>query len=127
MDDDERPQHADFFSGICGFALAAGWAGFQTTTFCEIEPFCQRLIAKRFLADPHGERQPQLQRGESQGAGRVGDSGETERRVAPYAAIWEDHFRKTLELDAATKRGESFHPAVRARCYDDIRRVDGWM
>lgn len=50
MNDYERPTHLDLFSGIGGFAIAAGWAGFRTVGFCEIESFCQRLLKKRF---PH--------------------------------------------------------------------------
>jgi hypothetical protein len=36
------------FSGIGGFALAAQWAGFRTIGFCEIDKYCQEIIAKRF-------------------------------------------------------------------------------
>jgi len=43
--------HLDLFSGIGGFALAAQWAGFRTVGFCEIDKFCQKVLAKRFLAD----------------------------------------------------------------------------
>ena len=42
--------HVDLFSGIGGFALAAGWAGFRTVAFCEIEPFCQEVLKARFGA-----------------------------------------------------------------------------
>jgi DNA (cytosine-5)-methyltransferase 1 len=42
--------HIDLFSGIGGFALAAGWAGFRTIVFCEIEPFCQEILKARFGA-----------------------------------------------------------------------------
>src|SRR5947208_2666596 len=48
---EERPTHLDLFSGIGGFALAARWAGFVTIGFCEIDPYCQRVLAKNFLAD----------------------------------------------------------------------------
>lgn len=40
--------HLDLFSGIGGFALAAQWAGFQTVAFCEIEPYCQKVLRKNF-------------------------------------------------------------------------------
>ena len=43
--------HLDLFSGIGGFAIAARWAGFQTIGFCEIDPYCQKVLAKNFLAD----------------------------------------------------------------------------
>ena len=41
--------HLDVFSGICGFALAVEevWPGSEHI-FCEIDPFCQALIKKRF-------------------------------------------------------------------------------
>ena len=47
---DKTPTHLDLFSGIGGFALAAQWAGFRTIGFCEIEPYCQRVLRKNFGA-----------------------------------------------------------------------------
>lgn len=38
----------DLCSGIGGFSLAAKWAGFTTIGFCEIDPFCQKVLAKNF-------------------------------------------------------------------------------
>ena len=40
--------HVDLFSGLGGFALAASWAGFETRAFCEIDPFCQKVLRKNF-------------------------------------------------------------------------------
>ena len=40
--------HLDLFSGIGGFALAAGWAGYQTVGFCEVEDYPRRILSKRF-------------------------------------------------------------------------------
>lgn len=42
--------HLDLFSGIGGFALAAGWAGFETVQFVEIDPFCRKVLGKHW---PH--------------------------------------------------------------------------
>jgi len=48
----EQPTHLDLFSGIGGFALAAGWAGFRTVGFCEIEPYCQAVLKKHWPQVP---------------------------------------------------------------------------
>jgi len=44
--------HLDLFSGIGGFALAAGWAGFTTVGFVEYEDFPKRLLSRRFPGIP---------------------------------------------------------------------------
>ena len=41
-------KHLDLFSGIGGFALAARNVGWETTQFVEIDPYCQRVLAKNF-------------------------------------------------------------------------------
>ena len=39
----------DLFSGIGGFSLAASWTGaIETIAFCEIEPFCQKVLKKHW-------------------------------------------------------------------------------
>ena len=46
----------DLFSGIGGFSLAARWAGLETIQFCEIDPFCKKVISKNFPGVPiHGD------------------------------------------------------------------------
>ena len=41
-------RHLDLFSGIGGFALAARNVGWETIGFCEIEPFCQKVLKKHW-------------------------------------------------------------------------------
>ncbi len=41
-------KHLDLFSGIGGFALAARWCGWETIGFCEIDPYCQKVLRKHW-------------------------------------------------------------------------------
>lgn len=45
-------KHLDLFSGIGGFALAARWVGWETVGFCEIEPYCRKVLAKHWPGVP---------------------------------------------------------------------------
>lgn len=39
----------DLFSGIGGFSLGLKWAGgFETTSFCEIDPYCRKVLRKHW-------------------------------------------------------------------------------
>lgn len=38
----------DLFSGIGGFSLGLERAGMETVAFCEIDEFCQKVLAKNF-------------------------------------------------------------------------------
>lgn len=42
----------DLFSGIGGFSLGLERAGMQTVAFCEIDPFCQKILAKHWPQVP---------------------------------------------------------------------------
>ena len=49
-------RHVDLCSGIGGFALAARWAGMTTVGFCEIDPWCQQVLAHHWPGVPiHGD------------------------------------------------------------------------
>ena len=45
--------HGSLFTGIGGFDLAAEWCGWQNLFQCELDPFCQKVLAKNF---PHATR-----------------------------------------------------------------------
>lgn len=42
----------DLFSGIGGFSLGLERAGMETVAFCEIEPFCQKVLKKHWAHIP---------------------------------------------------------------------------
>jgi DNA (cytosine-5)-methyltransferase 1 len=42
----------DLFSGIGGMALGLERAGMRSAAFCEVEPYCQRVLARRFPGVP---------------------------------------------------------------------------
>jgi hypothetical protein len=42
-----------FFSGIGGFELGFERAGFEVASVCEIEPFCNRVLAKHWPSVPN--------------------------------------------------------------------------
>ncbi len=47
-----RMKHLDLFSGIGGFSLAARRVGWETVGFCEIDPYCQKVLAKHWPGVP---------------------------------------------------------------------------
>ncbi|MFN3075873.1 MAG: DNA cytosine methyltransferase [Alphaproteobacteria bacterium] len=46
------PRVLDLFSGIGGFSFGLERAGFRTAAFCEISPFCRRVLAKHWPEVP---------------------------------------------------------------------------
>lgn len=42
----------DCFAGIGGFSIGLERAGFETVAFCEIEPYCQKVLAKHWPGVP---------------------------------------------------------------------------
>jgi site-specific DNA-cytosine methylase len=55
-----NPTMLDLFSGIGGFSLAGRNVGFETVSFCEIEPFCRAVLNKNFPGVPIHEDIRQL-------------------------------------------------------------------
>ena len=44
----ERRKHIDLFSGIGGWAVAAGWAGFETIGFAETKPYPSAVLKRHW-------------------------------------------------------------------------------
>ncbi len=57
-------RHLDLFSGIGGFALAARWVGWETVGFCEIDPYCQKVLKKHWPDVPIYEDVRELKGGQ---------------------------------------------------------------
>ena len=49
---ENRPKVLDLFSGIGGFSLGLERAGFETLAFCEIDPFCRKVLRKAWPHTP---------------------------------------------------------------------------
>jgi len=46
-------RHLDLFAGMGGFSLAASWTGVvEPAGFCELDPWCQRVLAKHWPGVP---------------------------------------------------------------------------
>jgi DNA (cytosine-5)-methyltransferase 1 len=72
---EKAPTHLDLFSGIGGFAIACRWAGFRTIGFCEIDRYCQKVLAKNFVADALRDAE------QEQGYGRSAELSHREARM----------------------------------------------
>jgi DNA (cytosine-5)-methyltransferase 1 len=62
----------DLFSGIGGFSLGLERTnGFKTIAFCEIDPFCRKVLAKHWPGIPIFDDITKLNRGDLDGIGEV--------------------------------------------------------
>ena len=58
----------DLFSGIGGFSLGLERAGMETIAFCEIDPYCRKVLAKHWPGVPIYEDVREL---DATGLGRI--------------------------------------------------------
>jgi DNA (cytosine-5)-methyltransferase 1 len=62
----------DLFSGIGGFSLGLEMTkGFETVAFCEIDPFCRKVLAKHWPGIPIFEDITKLEKEELDGIGTI--------------------------------------------------------
>ena len=129
--------HLDLFSGIAGFALASEWAGFETVGFCDIEPFSQQILKRRF----NGQVVTDTEGGGRDVRGETGHLGkekgqEGEGRDKPAQAIGDSPQSTTSDTTGKDgrrsiqerKRGEETiggEGSYRIPIFPDIRKLDG--
>lgn len=119
--------HIDLFSGIGGFALAASWAGFETIAFCEIDPFCQKVLTRRFNGQVVTDADRQGQQ-ESEHISNAPDSAEIKTGVDDRP---ERHDRTVTDSNErifgkVSRKGErELRPESVIPIYPDIRKFDG--
>jgi DNA (cytosine-5)-methyltransferase 1 len=88
----------DLFSGIGGFSLGLERAGMRTVAFCEIDPYCRRVLARHWPDVPVYDDVRTLTaatlgitKGDGRGAGRQG-------RPDP-ASAWQQQPNQPLQID----------------------------
>lgn len=104
----------DLFSGIGGFSLGLGHAGMETIAFCEIDPFCRKVLAKHWPDIPIHEDVRELD-GREYSADVIcggypcqGESLAGERRGADDDRwLWPEMFRLVKTIRPAWVIGEN--------------------
>jgi DNA (cytosine-5)-methyltransferase 1 len=72
------------FAGIGGIDLAAQWAGIETVAFCEIDPFCQKVLKKHWPGVPIFEDVRKLRKQTLIDTGVIGDGSAIDIICAGY-------------------------------------------
>ena len=114
----------DLFSGIGGMSLAAEWAGIETVAFCEIEPYCQKVLRKHWPHIPIYDDVRQLTRERLEKDGVIGNGRTIDIVCGGYPCqpfsvagkrrgaeddrhLWPEMFRLIEELRPAWVVGEN--------------------
>ena len=107
----------DLFSGIGGFSLGLESVGFETVGFCEIDPFCRKVLKKHWPDIPIHEDIKELDGNEYRGSVRLVCGGFP---CQPYSvasrdrkgseddrALWPEMFRVIREVQPDWVIGEN--------------------
>ena len=106
----------DLFSGIGGFSLGLESVGFETVGFCEIDPFCQKVLKKHWPDIPIHKDIKELNGHEYRGSVRLVCGGFP---CQPYSvagkrrgeeddrALWKEMFRVIREVEPDWVIGEN--------------------
>lgn len=114
----------DLFSGIGGITLAAEWAGIETVAFCEIDPYCQKVLRKHWPDVPIFDDVRKLTKQTLIGAGVIDDDRTIDLISAGYPCqpfsvagkrggaeddrhLWPEVFRLIKELRPTWVLGEN--------------------
>jgi len=133
--------HLDLFSGIGGFSLAARNCGVRTVAFCEIEPYCQKVIVKNFgaiIADADTGKSQNIRQGEGkrvlqpEGCDSVANSNlkQTHKQLCQSRGLGEQRrnaldSRKEAARPSHRKTSDDNNARFRPRIYTDIRKLNG--
>ncbi len=118
-----EPTHLDLFSGIGGFAIAAQWAGFRTVAFCEIDPYCRKVLAIKFLADTSQWQDDKRGRSELE---KATGSGQGVNTSAEFSSkdVSNSHSGRRMGQERESNSNGSQH-GFAAKCYSDIFDLNG--
>jgi len=106
----------DLFSGIGGFSLAAKWAGYTTVAFCEIDPYCQKVLKKNFPEIPIFSDIKKLKRSDINGSIDIITGGfpcqpfsvaGRKKGTEDYRDLWPQMFRVIKEFQPTWVVGEN--------------------
>jgi DNA (cytosine-5)-methyltransferase 1 len=120
------------FSGVGGIDLAAQWAGIQTAAFCEIEPFCRKILHQHWpdipiFGDVHKLNKEVLQNAGIRDVDIVAGGfpcqpfsrAGKQRGISDERYLWPEMLRITNEIRPTWLIGENVENAVRI-VLDDI-------
>lgn len=132
----------DLFSGIGGMSLAAEWAGIETVAFCEIEPYCQKVLKKHWPTVPIYTDVRELTRERLEKDGVIGNGRTIDLICGGYPCqpfsvagqrrgaeddrhLWPEMFRLVRELRPAWVVGENVAGHVSLGLDDVLADLEG--
>jgi len=129
----EQPTHLDLFSGIGGFAIAAGWAGYRTVAFCEQDAYCTKVLNRHWPDVPVIADIRDFDGSKWRGAGLLTEgfpcqpfSVAGERRgSSDDRALWPEMFRIIKEARPRWVLGENVAGIINMALDDVLSQLEG--